>query len=73
MPKPVTPVRDNSMYGFHGSACPYHCVCNDTHLSWRCWCNSPRYKLKLERPWWAGLRARLLGGGRARGRFDCPC
>ena len=57
----------------HGTACPYHCVCNDTHLSWGCWCNAPRYKHPRARRWFEGLRVWALGGGRAMGRFDCPC
>jgi hypothetical protein len=68
----MRPERNGSMYGFHGSACPFHCVCNDTHLSWGCWCNVPRGKAPRRRPWWWGLRVWLLGGGRALGYFDCP-
>lgn len=68
----MIPVRDDSMYGFHGSACPYHCVCNDTHPPHGCWCSTPRWKPPRRRPCWQPLAWRLFGGGRPLGYFDCP-
>lgn len=65
---------DQNTIILHGSACPYHCVCNGSHRHRGCWCYGAQGKAARPRTGWReALRYRLRGGGRARGRFDCPC